>query len=159
MKNSLKMALGFVALSAALSTAAHAEMGKGGNGGQMGFGGMAPFETLDGDKTGDISFEEFKKAAGERFVLADVNKDSKVTVEEMAAAIEKMRAQRMATRMIERLDTDKDGAVTQAEIEVGQKAIYARLDRNEDGKLVADELQRRGKGKHGGRHHNSNNDE
>lgn len=154
MKNSVKIALGFVALSAALGGTAYADMGKGNMGG-MGFGPGARLETMDGDKSGDVTFEEFKKAAGERFTLADTNKDGKVTVEEMAAAIEKMRAEMMAKRMIERVDIDKDGAITLAEIEKGQQEIYALMDRNDDGKLVQDEMERRGKGhgRHGGNGH------
>ena len=153
MNTTVKLALGFVALSAALGGTAYADMGN--KGGGMGFGQGARFETVDGDKSGDITFEEFKKAAGDRFTLADINKDGKVTVEEMATAIEKMRAEMMAKRMMDRMDIDKDGAVTLAEIEKGQQEIYALMDRNDDGKLVQDEMKRQGKGggRHGGKGH------
>ena len=151
MKNSVKLALGFVALSTALAGTAYADNGKGMRG-EMGFG-PAGFETLDGDKSGDVTFEEFKKAAGEKFTLADADKDGKVTVAEMAAAIEKIRAEMMAKRMMTRMDIDGDGAVTLAEIEKGQQEIYALLDRNDDGKLIEDEMQRQGKGRHGGKGH------
>lgn len=112
---------------------------------------MGRFDQSDTDKNGEITFDEFSKAAGERFTLADVNKDGKVTVEEMAAAIEKMRAERMARRVINRFDANSDGAVTLAEIQNGQKEIYALMDRNDDGKLVKEEMPRKGKG-HMGRH-------
>jgi Ca2+-binding EF-hand superfamily protein len=111
----------------------------------MGFGMMA-LENMDADKTGDVTFDEFKKAAGDRFVLADANKDGKVTVEEIAAAIEKMRAERMAKRMINRFDVDGDGALTQAEIETNQQELYALLDKNNDGKLVQEEMKHKRKG-------------
>jgi hypothetical protein len=145
MKKTTGMALAFLALSAAVSGTAVAEKRHGGGGGMGMIGGMPPMDRLDGDKNGEITFDEFKKVAGDRFVLADVNKDGKVTVEEMAAAIEKMRAERVAKRMIERFDIDKDGAVTLAEIETGQKEIYALVDRNDDGKIVKDEMPRHGK--------------
>ncbi len=150
MKKTTGMALAFLALSAAVTGSAMA--GKRHGGGEFGMmngpeGGMPAMELADADKNGEITFDEFKKAAGDRFILADVNKDGKVTVEEMAAAIEKMRTERMAKRMIDRFDADKDGSVTLAEIETGQKEIYAVMDRNDDGKLVKDEMQRPG-GKH-----------
>jgi EF hand len=150
MKKTTGMALAFLALSAAVTGAANADKRHGGgDAGMMGGGaGMQPMELADADKNGEITFDEFKKAAGDRFVLADVNKDGKVTVEEMAAAIEKMRTERMAKRMIERFDADNDGSVTLAEIENGQKKIYALMDRNDDGKIVAGEMPR-----HGGKHH------
>ena len=144
MKKTTGMALAFLALSAAVTGSAVADRRHGG--GMMGGLGGPPqsLDLADADKNGEITFDEFKKAAGTRFVLADVNKDGKVTVEEMAAAIEKMRAERMAKRLIERFDSDGDGSVTLAEIDNGQKEIYALLDRNDDGKLVKDEVPRRG---------------
>jgi hypothetical protein len=156
MKKSTKMALAFLALSTTLGGAALADkkpeggFGMGGHGGMMGHMDLA-----DADKNGEITFEEFSKAAGDRFTLADVNKDGKVTVEEMAAAIEKMRAERMAQRMINRFDADNDGSVTLAEIQNSQKEIYAVMDRNDDGKLVDDEMPRKGK-RHMGRHFHGN---
>jgi Ca2+-binding EF-hand superfamily protein len=153
MRKSTGMALAFLALSAAVTGAANADKRNGsGNAGMMGGpeDGMPSLALADADKNGEVTFEEFKKAAGDRFVIADVNKDGKVTVGEMAAAIEKMRTERIAKRMIERFDADKDGAVTLAEIESGQKKIYALLDRNDDGRLVTDELPRHGgKGRKG----------
>ena len=147
MKKTTGMALAFLALSAAVTGSAVADRRHGGGeAGMMGGpdGGMQALERADADNNGEVTFDEFKKAAGDRFVLADVNKDGKVTVEEMAAAIEKMRAERMAKRMIERFDSDGDGSVTLAEIDNGQKEIYALLDRNDDGKLIKDEMPRNG---------------
>ena len=143
MKKTTGMALAFLALSGAVTGTAIADKRHGG--GMMGgLGGMQSLDLADADSNGEITFDEFKKAAGDRFILADVSKDGKVTVEEMAAAIEKMRAEHMAKRMIERFDSDGDGSVTLAEIDNGQKEIYALLDRNDDGKLVKEEMPRRG---------------
>lgn len=154
MNNSTKMALAFFALSAAVGAPALADKRHGDDIGGAG-GMMGRFDQADTDSNGEITFDEFSKAAGERFTLADVNKDGKVTVEEMAAAIEKMRAERMARRMINRFDANSDGAVTLAEIQNGQKEIYALMDRNDDGKLIKEEMPRKGKG-HMGRHANGN---
>jgi Ca2+-binding EF-hand superfamily protein len=141
MKKTIGIALAFATLSAALAGTAYADKRDGSPGRGMGFG-MASLETMDADKSSDVTFEEFKKAAGDKFVLADTDKDGKVTVEEMAAAIEKMRAEEMAKRMVTKFDVDGDGAVTAAEIETNQKEMYALLDKNNDGKLVADEMDR-----------------
>lgn len=158
MKKSTKMALAFLALSTTLGGTAMADKKPGGGFGMGGHGGMmGQLDLADADKNGEITFEEFSKAAGDRFALADVNKDGKVTVEEMAAAIEKMRAERMAQRMIDRFDADNDGSVTLAEMQNSQKEIYAVMDRNDDGKLVDDEMAHKGK-RHMGRHSNDNDD-
>jgi Ca2+-binding EF-hand superfamily protein len=160
MKTTTKLALAFTTL-ATFAGQAHAEMGPDGgdrrHGGRLGFGQVS-LEKMDADKTGDVTFEEFKKAAGERFVLADANKDGKVTVEEMAVAIEKVRAERMAKRMIERFDVDGDGSITQAEIDTNQQKHYALLDKNDDGKLMKDELEPKKKGWFGRKHHSGNDD-
>ena len=160
MKTTMKLALAFTTL-AALAGTVSAENGPGKNMRKqagMGFG-MASLDVMDADKTGDVTFEEFKKAAGNRFVLADTNKDGKVTVEEMAAAIEKIRVEQIAKRMIRRFDVDGDGAVTQAEIETNQQEVYALLDKNNDGKLIEDELQHKKKGWFGRHGHKGPNDE
>jgi EF hand len=95
--NKSMMALGFLALATVVGGTAIAKNRHGGDMGPGMMGGPAMnIDTMDADKSGDISFEEFSKAAGDRFILADTNKDGKVTVEEMAAAIEKMRAENMA---------------------------------------------------------------
>ena len=66
-----------------------------------------------------------------------------MTVGEIAAEIERLRAERMARRIVERFDTDGDGMLTAAEIESRQKKMFALLDRNDDGKVVKDEMPRR----------------
>ena len=43
--------------------------------------------------------------------------------------------------MIEEMDTNHDGKVTQAEIEAFEAARAAEIDANHDGKITADELQ------------------
>lgn len=63
----------------------------------------------------------------------------------------------MAKRIIERFDVDGDGAVTQAEIDTNQQKIYALLDKNNDGKLLQDELNHKKKGWFGRKHHSGNN--
>ena len=151
MKPTLKIALAFVALSSALATTAYARDGGGRHGDRQGGGRagmMPPLEMLDADKNGDVTLEEFTKVANERFAKADADKDGKLTVAEVAAEIEKMRAERMAKRFIARLDANDDGVLTAEEAANAQKKMFAMLDKNDDGKIVQSE--RPGKwGRHG----------
>lgn len=114
---------------------------------------VAHFDAADADGNGEITFEEFAEAINRRLVDADADGDGKMTVGEIADAIERMRAERMARRLIERFDADGDGALTKAEIESRQKKMFALLDRNDDGKIARDEMPRRpdgGMGRHKG---------
>jgi Ca2+-binding EF-hand superfamily protein len=136
MKNTLKLALAVATLTV-IATSSQAKMRHGGGEGKMGF---ASLEQLDSDKSGDVTFDEFKKSSNERFLLADSNKDGKVTVEEMTAVIEKVRLEKMAKHFVDRFDTDRDGAVTLAEMEANKQEVYAVLDRDNDGKLTKNEI-------------------
>lgn len=144
MKKSTKIALTFLAIAGAAGsvTTALAQDGK--------RGGMR-FERTDADSSGDISFEEFAAAMKNRVGSADKDGDGKMTVGEIAAEIERMRAERMARRLVERFDADGDGALTMAEIESRQKKMFALMDRNDDGKIVKDEMPRRWHGRRGDR--------
>jgi hypothetical protein len=105
--------------------------------------GAMRFDRLDKDSNGDVTFDEFSAAMANRITEADADHDGKLTVAELAAEIEKMRAQRMARRMIARFDTDGDGVLTKAEVESRQKKMFALLDRNDDGKIEKSEQPRR----------------
>lgn len=138
MKTSIKLAMAFAAVAAAVGTGAvAAEQRQGGN-------RMAQrLERADTDNSGDVSFEEFKAAMDKRLGNADADHDGKITVAELAAEIERMRAERMAQRIIRRFDTNGDGVLTAAEVEGRQKKIFALLDRNDDGKIEQSEMPRR----------------
>ena len=139
MKKSTKIALTFLALAGAAGSAAFAADRDGRRDGRQGM----RFERTDADSSGDISFEEFAAAMKNRVGNADADKDGKMTVGEIASEIERMRAERMARRIVERFDADGDGALTTAEIESRQKKMFALMDRNDDGKIVKDEMPRR----------------
>jgi Ca2+-binding EF-hand superfamily protein len=66
-----------------------------------------------------------------------------MTVAEIASEIERMRAERRAQRIVDRFDTDGDGMLTAAEIESRQKKMFALMDRNDDGKVVKEEMPQR----------------
>ncbi|AWC24905.1 acid-shock protein [Aminobacter sp. P9b] len=147
MSKSTKIAIAFLALAGTAGTSAFAAAQP--SRGQ----GMKPqmrFERADADKSGDVTFEEFTAAMNERLVDADGNADGKITVAEVADQIQRMRAERMAERLIKRFDANGDGELTKAEIESRQKKMFAMMDRNDDGKIVKDEMPTRNG--HGKRH-------
>ena len=149
MKKSTKIAIAFLAIAGAAGSVAFAgEHGKRSE--RLGHRG-ANFERADADSSGDVTFEEFAAAMNSRVTGADADGDGKMTVAEIASEIERMRAERMAKRIVERFDADGDGMLTKAEIESRQKKMFALLDRNDDGKIVKEEMPRRGMGRHGDR--------
>jgi len=147
MRKTTTIAAAFLALAGFASAAHAADDGRRGD--RSGPRSVADFEAADADANGEVTFEEFVAAINDRLVDADADGDGKMTVGEIADAIERMRAERMARRMIERFDADGDGALTMAEVESRQKKMFALLDRNDDGKIVRDEMPRRGEGRIG----------
>ena len=151
MKRNLKIAIAFATLAGIAGTAAVAA-DRPGRDGMRGFG-MMTFGSADADSSGDVTLDEFTAAVTGRLGKVDADDDGTMTVEEVAAAIERMRNQRRAERIINRLDADNDGVLTTAEFDAAQGRIFARMDRNDDGKVEKSEMPRRMRGEHrGGRH-------
>ena len=142
-----KAALAFLALAGTAGTGAIAADGDDSDW----RGGITRLERADADHSGDVTFEEFAAAMKRRIGGVDADGDGKMTVAEIASEIERMRVERMARRIVERFDTDGDGALTAAEIESRQKKMFALFDRNDDGKIVKEEMPRRWRGRRGGR--------
>ncbi|WP_274629657.1 EF-hand domain-containing protein [Arvimicrobium flavum] len=142
MRKTTRYALAFAAVASALGTAAVAQDGTGKRGHHQ-----SRLERADVDKSGDVTFEEFAAAINGRFGGADANGDGRMTVAEIADEIQRMRAERMAKRMVERFDVNGDGELTKAEVEARQKKMFALLDRNDDGRIAQDEMPARGEGR------------
>jgi EF hand domain-containing protein len=155
MKTSTKLSLAFLTFAGLVSGAAYAAGpdgdGSGGAGGPGGRGAMMRFDRMDTDSSGDVTFEEFSAMLKSRVGDADADKDGKITVDELAAEIEKIRAERMAQRLIDRFDTDGDGVLTAAEVDSRQKKMFALLDKNDDGKIEKDEMPQNKGGRWGHR--------
>ena len=147
MKSSTRIALAFLTLAGFAGIAANASAADDQPGRHGPKAGMMRFDRLDSDQSGDITFEEFSAALKSRIGDADKDHDGKMTVAEIASEIERMRTERMARRIVERFDIDGDGMLTAAEIDSRQKKMFALLDRNDDGKVVKDEMPR-GKFRH-----------
>ncbi|WP_298675262.1 calcium-binding protein [uncultured Lentibacter sp.] len=122
---------------------AYAFGGHKGGEGHGGERGKMRLEQLDLNKDGKLSLEELQAAPLKRFEQGDTNGDGKITAEEAAAAAS-TRAQKRFEKMLKRRDTDKDGALSQAEMldTARQAEMFAELDADKDGFLSQDEMRK-----------------
>lgn len=121
--------------------------------GGMMFGGAPDFATLDADKDGKVTAEEFAAARKARIEGFDADKNGKISADELVAM--QMRgfeaqAKMRADRMISMLDADGDGALAAAELldmpGPGMAQMMTRLDTDGDGAISAAEFDARGQG-------------
>lgn len=79
----------------------------------------------------------------ERFAAADTDGDGLLSADEIAAALESMRLERMAVmagRYLQALDTDGDGALSLDELMAGpSERMFARADTDGDGVISPEE--------------------
>lgn len=146
-----KPVLLLVAIGVALPVMAHDRSGS-----QRG----PDFSTLDTNGDGQITREEMQARAAERFARADTDGNGVLTQAEMTARADAERTDRVerrVQRMIEELDADADGALSQAELlDRRAERMFERVDQNEDGSITEEEFAQaresmaRRSGKHGG---------
>jgi Ca2+-binding EF-hand superfamily protein len=158
-------------VAATLATAALAERG---GGGPMGLGHDGPFgafdfAAIDSDGDGKITRDELAAHRAARLAAMDTDKDGKLSEAELRAHVMERageRAEAMAARMIERLDSDGDGLVSAEEMAAGPARldIFDRIDRDGDGAISEAEAEAARKhmarrmGHHHGRGHGGVND-
>jgi Ca2+-binding EF-hand superfamily protein len=94
-----------------------------------------PFAKLDVNQDGSISRSEMLGRATERFDRADANKDGTLTTEERKAA-----HQRFAEEHFKKSDRNGDGALASDELPPRFAKKLGKLDANKDGKLTQAEL-------------------
>ena len=141
-----RIALAFAGVAALGATGAHADWrghkeGRGMHGAMI----MESFKKADADESGDVTLEEFEAAVNARLSSIDTDGDKKISVAEVAAEIERIRAERMARRVISRFDANDDGELTVDEVQNRSAKLFAFVDRNDDGKVEEKELRRGGK--------------
>ena len=102
------------------------------------------------DSNGTITFDQFSDAMDARLKKIVADNGGKLTVAQLADALEKARFERMAKRIIARYDTKGDGTLTTDDIAGREKKVFALLDKNNDGKIEKSELP---KGRGFGRNH------
>jgi Ca2+-binding EF-hand superfamily protein len=155
--NIKRLALLTVAASA-LATAAYA----------AGPGGF--LKSADLNKDGVIDQTEFQQSRDKWFADLDTGKDGFVTADELKAFGEKMHAEwakkhadqavkpdadkkhgDFSQRILERVDTDKDGKISKAEFDAEGSKLFAKLDGNSDGKISESEMPQRHWARFGGK--------
>jgi Ca2+-binding EF-hand superfamily protein len=104
--------------------------------------GAMRFERLDANKDGSLSQEEFMAASINRFAKTDTNADGIITEEELIERLMRRRVERMAKRILIRMDYNGDGKVTKGEVENRARKRFILLDGNDDGKLDKTEMKR-----------------
>lgn len=152
-----------VTLMATGFASAHDRMGRGGAMGDKGGLRGATFAELDVDANGSITEADLKARAEAKFTEADTNGDGRLSAEELAAgALARMNAaqeatsdddkprrtppagfeDKMAERIIDARDADKDGALSMAELAPsdGYGRMIDRFDTDDDNALSEEEF-------------------
>ena len=102
-------------------------------------------EQADTDGDGVLSFDEVESAHALRFEAADADDDGYLSLDEAGDARpgRRNRGDRSERReRLQELDADSDGSLSREEAEAGD-LDFDRMDRNEDGRLDADDRPRR----------------
>ncbi|HEX6121411.1 MAG TPA: EF-hand domain-containing protein [Dongiaceae bacterium] len=127
--------------------------------------GPGMFERADTNGDGFVSKEEFAAGRTQMFAKLDANGDGFIDQGELDKAREAWRQQHVkATQdqgaqqpqsseasqpateakrhhgFMERMDTDKDGKISAGEFAAAGDQMFAKLDKNADGKLAQDEM-------------------
>jgi hypothetical protein len=93
------------------------------------------FDMMDHNGDGQISREEFENRAKSHFIAMDTNNDKEVTSDEIKAFMDQHHKQHLdkkVAHMMERIDTDKSGTISEDEFEA-MKA-HRRAKRHEYGR-------------------------
>ncbi|HJL66989.1 MAG: EF-hand domain-containing protein [Rhodospirillales bacterium] len=125
--------------------------------------GMADkvFDKFDVDKNGTITKTEIDGVRKNELAKNDANKDGKLSLNEFQTLWTGLMRERMVDHF-QRLDSDGDAVVTEEEIAKPMDRIMSFMDRNNDGSITKDELQRKHRGwgqKWRGRHHDDHDDD
>lgn len=102
------------------------------------------FSTLDTDGNGEVTLNELQNAGAARFADADTDGDGFLTEAELVAAAQG-NAQDRAARMIERMDADEDGKLSQEEVQERRRGdparFFDRMDADNSGGISEEEFE------------------
>ncbi len=97
-------------------------------------------QRLDADKDGRISLAEIKPRMDKRLALADADGNKIITSAEIDAMLQK-RVERRRIRIMELLDGNRDGTITQIEFDRVVEDMFDKADTDNNGGVDLAELQ------------------
>jgi Ca2+-binding EF-hand superfamily protein len=97
-------------------------------------------QRLDANKDGRISIDEIKPNMDKRLALADADGNKIVTSAEIDAMLQK-RLERRRIRIMELLDGNRDGTITQVEFDHVVDDMFDKADADNNGGIDLAELQ------------------
>lgn len=106
------------------------------------------FEKFDSNKDGTITKAEIDAVRKSEIAKNDANKDGKLSLNEFETLWTGLMRERMVDHF-QRLDNDGDAVLSEDEIAKPLDRMLSHMDRNNDGSLDKNELQRKGRGHHG----------
>jgi hypothetical protein len=101
---------------------------------------------MDPNGDGKISPEEHAEVTARMFTTMDANADGKVTAAEMTAGHQRVtgakpaKSEMSAAEKIKVIDTDGDGVLTAEEHRAGSRTMFERMDTDRDGFISKAEL-------------------
>jgi len=99
------------------------------------------FEKLDSNHDGVVTLNEYVAAAVAKFKELDVAGNGRITADEIANSPQAHeRAEHVASRIAKRIDTNGDGTVSKDEFLAAARQRFAKLYKNGDGFITADEI-------------------
>jgi Secreted protein acidic and rich in cysteine Ca binding region len=97
-------------------------------------------QRLDTNKDGRINRDEIMPRMAKRFTAVDANGDKVVTVAEIDAMLQK-RLEARRTKMLELMDANKDGSITEAEFNRVADSMFDKADTDHNGGVDLAELK------------------
>ena len=143
----------------ALTTAGMARGGFGHHGGHWGGGerAMMLLDQLDANQDDKLTQAEIDEVLRSRLAGADVNGDGQLSLDEFQPLFVEIMRPRIVDGF-QFLDADGDAALTLEEVNRPVARVVSRLDRNDDGEVTIEELQKRHRGWHRGHHDDDDDD-
>lgn len=102
--------------------------------------GEKPFLRLDANNDGKLAPDELAAATKKREWAIDANADRQLSAAEIEAAMQKRIAKRRE-RIMQLMDTNKDGAITEAEMDQVLNDMFDKADTDDDGAVSLAEIQ------------------
>lgn len=96
-------------------------------------------QVVDTNRDGVISHRELAMFWSDRFRGQDTDGNGRITLAEMQALVDASVAHRVQKRF-EKLDANGDGVIDRIEFDATRLRWLARVDRNGDGRVTAEEL-------------------